>query len=578
MKLKPSHWLSYVAKYTMKSKRILLAISMLIVASSLLALSVPYALHVIFDNLGTTLRDARAFALAACCLLLMMLKFFVDYSYKSLAASRTSKMFANMVSDLYTHMLSLGMDFYIGTKSGEFTQSFDQDMYIIVRMIMNDFMALFASITQVVLMVAFLGYINPVLMCISLAFVPVYYALKKRTDTNAKNANGSMIKAWNNVSCDIHENLSGIKAIKEANAEDYCIKKNINSLGEVARAFNDLERQNAKTAVVTSFFGQVIPFIVLILGIVSYKAIGLSLGALFAAFYIVTGIFSPLGAIVIQGNSIQKGKASVERVMRYLDMRSNVPEADDACSIKQARGAISFANVSFGYTDKNVISDVSFSVQGGESMAIVGPSGAGKSSLVSLVYRLYDPREGRVLFDGVDAKNYRISDLRKQIGYIGQETVLFHASVRENLRIADTSASMDDMMHACRIAGIHDAIMQKEDRYETVIGEKGMKLSGGQRQRIALARMILKKPAVVIFDESFSNIDSESEYAFFENVEEMFSGKTKLIISHRLSSIVNSDKVMYMEDGRIVGIRKHNDLLKENKNYRELWKEQCSVN
>lgn len=573
-----SAWFSYLAKYTKKCRASLICIGVLVILSSILALSVPFAIKVIFDNWGTQNLRTNAFISAVVCLCLMFIKYFLDYFYKTLAAKKTSSMFAEMVKDFYEHMLSLGMDFYIGTKSGEFMQSFDQDMYVIVRMVMNDFLSLFSSIIQVLLMICFLAFINPVLMLISIAFAPAYYLLKKSTDKKTKRANDNMLKRWGEASSNIHENLTGIRAIKETNAETFFVEKNSQYLNEVAKAFYDLEKQTAKTNVVTSLFNQVVPFIVMIIGLLIYKANGMSAGGVFAFFYVIIGFFSPLGAIVIQSNSIQKGKVSVERVRKYFQEESNVREKESARSIEKLIGNISFENATFGYNEKDVLRNIDLRIKNGESVAIVGSSGAGKSTLLNLLYRLYDAKDGLVKIDDIDVKDYKLSDLRKQIGYVGQETVLFHTTIKENLQIANSNASMEDIYRACKIAGIHDAIMQKENKYETVIGEKGMKLSGGQRQRIALARMILKKPSIAIFDESFSNIDSETEYAFFESIKNELRGKTILIISHRLSSIINTDKIVYMENGSIVEIDTHEKIFQRNPKYRELWKEQAAIN
>jgi len=576
--MKKSISLNYLTKFANKSKLALFFICTLVFISNCLALSVPVAIKGIFDTLGTSKPDNRVLIFAFICLFLMAIKYVLDYYYKSLAAAKTSKMFSEMVNELYEHMLLLGMDFYIGTKSGEFMQSFDQDMYVIVRMVMNDFLSLFASIIQVILMLGFLTYLNPVLMIISLAFVPLYYMLKKATDGKAKIANDNMVKKWRDASSNIHENLSGIKAIKEANAEKYCARKNREYSEHVAEAFCSLEKQTAKTSAVTSMFNQVVPFIVMLIGILFYKENGLTTGSIFAFFYVIVGFFSPLGTIVIQSNSIQKGKVSIERVTKYLDVTSNVMEKKDALSIGKLIGNISLKNVNFRYNDKNAIRNVNLEIKNGESVAIVGPSGAGKSTLLSLIFRLYDPQEGVVKIDDHDVKDYIISDLRKQIGYVGQETVLFHTTIKENLLISNRDASTDEIHNACKLAGIHNAITQKELKYETVIGENGMKLSGGQRQRIALARMILKSPSIVLFDESFSNIDSESEYAFFENIKDVFRGKTIIIISHRLSSVMDADKIAYMENGNIQEINNHENLMRNNKRYQDLWKNQALVN
>jgi len=570
-------WHRYLRNYTEKSRPLLIYIGSIIIVSSVLALSVPYAIRVLFDAWGEDAALDKALALSSICVLVMLLKYVLDYHYKTIAAKSTSRIFADMVKDLYSHMLSLGMDFYIGTKSGEFMQSFDQDMYVIVRMIMNDFISLFASTIQVLLMLAFISFINPALMLISVAFTPAYYVLKRSADHRSKRANAAMIKSWGDASSDIHESLIGIKAIKESNAEDYCVSKNDERLNNVSGAFFGLEKQNAKTSVIASMFTQIVPFFVMLLGVVFYKARGLSAGEVIAFFYVVIGFFAPLGTIVVQSNNIQKCRASIERVDGLFSVESNVRETGNPKTGFSLRGKIALEGVNFAYGEKGILRSIDATIEPGERVAIVGPSGSGKTTLLSLLYRLYDPKEGVVRIDDVDIKEYGLRELRKQIGYVGQETILFHTSVRENLRIANARASDEEMRRACEVAGIHDEILRTERGYETIIGEKGMKLSGGQRQRIAIARMLLKRPSIVIFDESFSNIDSESEHAFFENARDGLLGKTCLIISHRLSSVIDADRVLFLEGGEIIDRGPHGELFDRNIHYRELWKNQARI-
>ena len=571
-------WHKYIIFYLTKHKLFFILIFILIIISSILSLSIPFSLKLIFEIISITSNINKTFIICILCIVLMIIKYSIDICYRALTAKKTSVIFKNMACDLYDHLLTLGMDFYLNTKSGLFMQSFDQDMYVILRIVMNDFQLLISSLVQILFMIVFLAYLNPVLMGICLFFIPVYYIMKKIADSSIKKANGEMLKSWGNASSNIHETLGGIKAIKELNAEEYCSRKNKTFLQQAAIAFSKLEIQTAKTFVITSMFNQLVPFLVIILGLIVYKTNGISSGSLFAFFYIVIGFFSPLGSIVILSNSIQKGKQSVKRVISYLELKSNIIENDNVKDFNCIKGSIAFEQVSFAYNDKNILDKISFSIKEGESIAIVGASGSGKTTILSLIYRLYDPNNGCVKIDNENIKNIKLEQYRKHIGYVGQETILFHASILDNLKIANNEATTNEIYEACKLVGMHKEIMGTTDGYGTIIGERGMKLSGGQRQRLSLARMILKNPSVIIFDESFSNLDSESETNFFENIKEIFKGKTRIIISHRLSSIVNTNRIIYIDNSKIIDINTHKNLAQNNINYRELWKNQVNVN
>jgi subfamily B ATP-binding cassette protein MsbA len=261
-------------------------------------------------------------------------------------------------------------------------------------------------------------------------------------------------------------------------------------------------------------------------------------------------------------SSMRQGLGALERVAELLQVTDGVADAPHAVELPPARGHVRYDGVSFGYRDAQwAVRAVTLDVQPGERVAVVGPSGAGKTTLVNLLPRFYDPAEGHVEIDGHDLRFVRLRSLRRQIGLVPQETVLFDGTVRDNIAYARPDASDDDVVEAARVANAHDFIMQLPAGYDTPLGEDGHALSGGQRQRLAIARAVLNAPRIIILDEATSALDSESERLIQEALDRLTRGRTTFVIAHRLSTIRNADRIIVLDQGRIVEEGRHDTLL-----------------
>jgi ATP-binding cassette subfamily B protein len=273
-----------------------------------------------------------------------------------------------------------------------------------------------------------------------------------------------------------------------------------------------------------------------------------------------------------------RSMAMFTRIFEYFDMPVEIKNAPDALVPDHAEGSVEFRHVGFSYEpERKILKDVSFRLESGRSVAIVGPSGSGKSTTINLIPRLYDVQEGEVLFDGVDVRKLDLTFLRGSIGVVTQETYLFNGTIRENLLYVRPDATEEELEEACRKANIWDFIERQEKGLDTVVGNRGLKLSGGEKQRISIARVLLRKPALLIFDEATASLDSISEAKIQEAIDPLVNSCTSILIAHRLSTILSADEIIVLKDGQIVERGVHKDLVKAGGVYTELYETQFKV-
>jgi ATP-binding cassette subfamily B protein len=283
-------------------------------------------------------------------------------------------------------------------------------------------------------------------------------------------------------------------------------------------------------------------------------------------------LFLPLNFLGFVFREIKGSLANIEKLFELLDIKPAVVDAPDAESLSVGPGGICFEDVSFAYrSDRPILNKVNFTVAPGEKVAVVGPSGAGKSTLVKLLFRFYDPDGGRILIDGQDIRKVDQDSLRRAIGIVPQDTVLFNDSIFENVRYGDPNASDAQVAEAVRLAHLDEFIAALPEGGETLVGERGLKLSGGEKQRVAIARTLLKRPPILIFDEATSSLDSKSERAILDALREISQDHTSLVIAHRLSTVIDADRILVLQQGSLMEQGTHAELLQKGRQYAELW-------
>ncbi|WP_018757539.1 ABC transporter ATP-binding protein [Paenibacillus terrigena] len=323
----------------------------------------------------------------------------------------------------------------------------------------------------------------------------------------------------------------------------------------------------------------------------------MTVGAIVAFAAYLGRLYQPFGTLLNLHVEVVTALGVFGRIFEYMDMKPEMEDGAHAKDLDALAGRVTFQNVKFGYgggdrgrdgdhgddrleagskvqEDELVLKGITFEAKPNEVVAVVGPSGAGKSTLISLIARLYDPTEGCIEVDDMDLRDVKLADLRRHIGYVTQESFLFHATLRENLRFAREDATQEEIEEACRKAYIYDFIQSLPDGYDTMVGERGHRLSGGERQRISIARAILKNPTILLLDEATSHLDSESERYVQEALQELMKGRTTLVIAHRLSTILAADQILVVQDGCVVERGRHQDLLTQHGLYAMLYETQ----
>ena len=514
-------------------------------------------------------------ALGRLCLLLVLaflLKNLFDYGQSFLMTAIEQGVVRDLRNRLYAHLHTLSLSFFHGERTG-----------ILASRVVNDVMfvrsALAAGISNVVkeslvLLAALLWvfWASWKLALIALLVLPPSVGLIVWIGKRMRRRSEAMQERMADLSAVLHETLANIRVVKSFHAERFEVARFGRENDAFYRAFLRLRRMGEAAGPLTETLMVLVAALVLWAGGQQiFVARTLEPHNFFLFVVALLSMMSPLKKLSNVNSIVQEGLAAADRVFALLDTRPGIADRPGARAATGLAEGLSFEHVTFRYGDgPPVLEDVSLTVKRGETLALVGPSGAGKSTLVDLMARFHDPEEGRITLDGVDLRDLTLSSLRGLFGVVPQETILFRDSVFANIAYGRDGADPRAVEAAGRAANAHAFIARLPEGYQTVIGERGVTLSGGERQRLALARAVFKDPSILVLDEATSSLDSESEALVQEAFERLRAGRTAVVIAHRLSTVQRADRIVVLENGRIVEEGRHRDLLERGGLYRRL--------
>jgi ATP-binding cassette, subfamily B, bacterial len=411
-----------------------------------------------------------------------------------------------------------------------------------------------ASGVTLVAMIAVTARIDPFLAAVALAICPLLYVLMALSRRSVRPRWAELKAAESAALGIVHEVLAALRTVKSFNREEHETTRFVGRAGKLIIG-------NLRIALIQGGFEVLIGLttalgtaVVLVIGVRHVEAGVLSLGNLLLVMGYLAQLYRPLETISRQATKLQSYIASAERACALLDSPADVSERPSARPLRRASGRVAFEHVSFAYGAERVLDDISFDIAAGTAVGIVGRTGAGKTTMMNLLARFYDPTRGRILLDGVDPREYRVADLRRQFALVLQEPVLFSTTIGENIAYARSDATQDEIIAAAQAANVHDFIARLPESYDTPVGARGLTLSGGERQRISLARAFLKDPPILILDEPTSAVDTGTEAAIIESLDRLIAGRTSFIIAHRPSTIAHCDLIIHIEGGRLLGV------------------------
>lgn len=477
---------------------------------------------------------------------------------------------------LFEHIQSLSFKFFDGRPAGKIISRITNDVQAISDLISNGLATMISESLVIVGILIIIFTIDFKLSLMAVSVIPFLVLILARLKPKSEKAWSKTRKTVANINANLNETLQGIRVIQAFSRQKHNISK-----------FDMINKENYKSHIVAICIELLFWPLVELIGLLGtcvviwYGARQVingeqTVGTIVAFINYLWRFWSPLSALSKVYSQVLSAMASSERIFQIIDTPAEIMDSSHAVDVDNVQGHIKFENVTFGYNpeERMVLHNISFEAKPGEIIALVGPTGAGKSSIINLLMRFYDPVDGRILVDGHDIRDVKIASLRSQIGMVLQESFIFSGTIRENILYGKLDAVPEEIMDAAKATKVLNFAEKFKDGFETQVEERGAKLSSGQRQLLAFARALVSNPRILILDEATSSVDTETERHIQEALRTMFSGRTSIVIAHRLSTIEHADKIIVVDDGRIVEQGKHEELIANKGMYYRLYLKQ----
>jgi len=567
----PMNWkrlIGYMRPYRL---RMLIAV-LALVGSAALSLVFPGVISSVVDSVlkqnSTALLDQITLGLLFVFLLRSVTSLIENYNLNYIG----ERIVMDLRREVYNHLQTLSLGFFAQRRVGELVSRLSSDVTVMRTVLTGNINVLLQQGVIMIGAVIVMLVMNWRLTLFILALTPIIIALAAAFGIGLRRISTEIQDEIAGATVVTEEVLQNVREVKSFVREPYEIRRYGITLDRAFAAALRLLR-------IRSLFGPLIAFLgfgalALILWFGGREVLDgrLTGGQLIGFLIYGLTVAGALGALVGLYTSVQEALGATKRVFQILDTLPDVTDAPDAKIFQRAEGRITFENVHFSYDQRQeVLHNITLNIAPGEIVALVGPSGAGKSTIFNLIPRFYDPTSGHILVDGLDVRGVMQASLREQIGIVPQETLLFGGTIRENIRYGRLNASDDELIAAAQAANAHNFIMELPDKYETVVGERGIRLSGGQRQRVAIARAILKDPRILLLDEATSSLDSESESLVQEALARLMQNRTTVIIAHRLSTIKIAHRIAVIDKGHLLELGTHDELMARDGLYAKLY-------
>lgn len=549
----------------------LFGVFLLSLLSSLLGLSYPLAAKFLLDNALIARNERLLVVLALVLALLVILGFGLGAVTRYFYTQVSARVLMEMRLFLFRHLQSLSPRFFAETKMGEIVSRLSSDVAEIQSLSTDALFNLALSLLTLLGTIGILLYLNWKLFLLCTFFLPLGTHLLVRYRQRIASQARKVREDNAELSSTLLESLQGMKWIKTVGAEEAEAGKLLRKNEDYVRSVLRYQVVSAYANALPSSFLSLSTLLLLLYGGHLVIAAQMTLGSLVAFAAYQGRVLSPMQNLIGLYLSLQRARVSLDRLLEFLNLEPEVREKTEAISLPAARGEVEFRDVSFSYQPgQPVLRHINLRISAGQRVAIVGCSGAGKSTMVDLLLRFYDPQGGVILLDGQDLRDLRFRSLRDSIAIVSAEPFLFHATIEENVRYANWQATPEQIHAAIRLADLEDFVRSLPAGFNTVIGERGLRLSTGQRQRLAIARAVLRNAAVWIFDEATGSLDLLTESRIWASLQQWLAGRTSVVITHRLSSVRNSDTIFVLDAGEIVQEGTHERLAAEDGLYQRL--------
>ena len=480
----------------------------------------------------------------------------------------------DMRTAMYKKILKLPIGYFSDKRKGDIMSRFANDLNDVEVSTISVLESLFREPITILFYFTYLIILSPQLTLFLVIFLPIAGFILGRVGRSLKKKNQKVLQQFSNMFSTIEETLGGIRVIKAFNAEKKVQGKFDQQTDTIYHLKNRANRRRDLASPLSETMGVTAVLCILFYGgrliLANDSGLGLQASDFITYIAFFSQLIQPLKALSTASFNIQKGAASIERIEKLIQTPVEIQDAPNAKTLQSFEHSIELKNVSFSYDDVTVLKNINLVIPKGKTLALVGSSGAGKSTLADLVPRFIDASEGEVLIDGVNIKDYTLHSIRSQMGIVTQEAILFNDTIAHNIALGVENAAIEDVVQVAKIANAHQFIMQKEEKYDTSVGERGMKLSGGERQRMTIARAVLKNPPILILDEATSSLDTESERLVQDAINNLMSNRTSIVIAHRLSTIRHADEIIVLQKGEIVERGTHDSLLTQGGFYKRL--------